>query len=304
MSHALLIDLSLCVGCGACRTACQEIHHFPDEENTVLNDKNFTLLEHHQLKDGNELWVRRMCQHCVEPACASACLVGALEKTADGAVTWDTNKCIGCRYCMLACPFDIPKYEWHAMSPKVRKCTMCHAERHLTADMKTDKDGFVLDRRGERMVIEDRTIKIEDRDHIIEMTTGADGGRASACSVACPAEATVYGDRETLLAEATRRIKEAPDSYVQKVYGKSEVGGTSVFYISPVPFEDLGFITKVEHTPLPEKTWNVLKHIPNVVVTAGVALGAVYWITSRRDDVRRFEEEQAANKKQGGNHGA
>jgi formate dehydrogenase iron-sulfur subunit len=292
MPNAMLIDLSLCIGCGACRSACQEIHHFPDEENTALNEHNFTLLEHHELKDGNEMWVRRMCQHCEEPACASACLVGALEKTKDGAVTWDTDKCIGCRYCMLACPFDIPKYEWGKFSPKVRKCTMCHTERRITAELSVGSDGYLVDRNGKQLRIDGHPVKEEDREKIIEMTTAADGTRASACSVACPTESTKFGDRDELLAEALERIPSDPDTYVQRVYGRTEVGGTSVFYVSTVPFEDLGFITKLEHTPLPEKTWNVLKHIPNAVITAGVALSAVYWITSRRDEVRRFEEEQ------------
>ncbi len=297
MPNGILIDLSLCVGCGACRTACQEIHHFPDKETTALDERNFTHLQHIELKDGNEVFVRRMCQHCQDPACASVCLVGALEKTKDGAVIWDTDKCIGCRYCMLACPFEVPKYEWGALSPKVRKCTMCYAERHLTEAMKIDAEGFVVDKNDERIRIDGRTVTAEERTKTIEMTTNADGNRATACSVACPTEATKFGDRDELLAEALLRIHDNPDTYVQKVYGRGEVGGTSVFYVSSVPFEQMGFMTKLEHTPLPEKTWNVLKHIPNVVVTAGVALGAVYWITNRRDEVRRFEEDQ----KQSGN---
>ncbi|MDT8325165.1 MAG: 4Fe-4S dicluster domain-containing protein, partial [Bacteroidota bacterium] len=201
MSHAILVDLTLCVGCGACTTACQQVHHFPEKENPELDDKNFTAIRTVTDKEsGDEHYVRKMCRHCEEPACASACLVGALTKTKDGAVTWDTNKCIGCRYCMLACPFDIPKYEWSSMSPEVRKCTMCYQERHLTADMKVDAKGYVLGADGERIVVEGREITVEDRDTIIELTTNMDGGRASACSVACPMEATIFGERDQLLA--------------------------------------------------------------------------------------------------------
>jgi formate dehydrogenase iron-sulfur subunit len=292
MSNGILTDLTLCVGCGACRSACQEIHHFPDVESTTLDDRNFTVLHHYEFEDGNELWVRRMCHHCQDPACASVCLVGAFEKTSDGAVVYDADKCIGCRYCMLACPFEIPKYEWSKLSPKVRKCTLCYAERHVTAEMPVDDEGFLLDGQGKRLRIEGDVVTEEQRDNIIMMTTNSDDQRASACTVACPMDATIFGDTADLLAEALQRINDNPGDYVPRVYGKSEVGGTSVLYLSSIPFEELGFLTKLIHTPLPEKTWNALKVVPGVVVTAGVALGAIYWITSRRDDVRRFEEEQ------------
>ncbi|PLX32038.1 MAG: 4Fe-4S ferredoxin [Ignavibacteria bacterium] len=300
MSHAILVDLTECVGCGACRDACQQVHKFPEIENTKLDAQNFTTLRLcEDAEEGTETYVRQMCQHCQDPACASVCLVGAIEKTADGAVTWDEGKCIGCRYCMLACPFDIPKYEWESGNPKVRKCTMCHQERHLAENAKVDNEGFVIDRNGDRIEIDGREITADDRDSIVSMTTNDDDDRATACSVACPTAATLFGDRDELLAEAHARIKDNPDDYVPQVYGSKEVGGTSVFYLSNVSFESLGFYTKLDHEALPQRTWNVLEKIPDIVVTAGVALGAVYWITSRRDEVRRYEDEvkkQKANK--------
>jgi formate dehydrogenase iron-sulfur subunit len=298
MSHAILVDLSECVGCGACRDACRQIHHFPQEESTSLNAQNFTTLRKTETKDGQEVFTRQLCQHCQDPACASACLVGALEKTRDGAVTWDNDKCIGCRYCMVACPFDIPKYEWDSNNPKVRKCTMCHKERHVTADLKVDTSGFVLAANGKRLNIDGRDVTSKDRDMIIEMTTNSDGKRASACSVACPIGATLFGDRTELLAEAQRRLRENPDTYVQKIYGQKEVGGTSVFYVSSVPFEKLGFMTKLDTEALPQRTWRVLEKIPDIVMTAGVALGAVYWITNRREEVRKFEDEMKKQRPQ------
>ncbi len=291
MPHAILVDLTECVGCGACRDACQQVHHFPQEECTQLDAHNFTTLRQIETAEGEEVFARQMCQHCQDPACASACLVGALEKTRDGAVTWDTDKCIGCRYCMVACPFDIPKYEWNSNNPKVRKCTMCYQERHLRADATTDSEGYVLDRSGKRVSIDGRLVTGEDRDMIVEMTTNSESKRATACSVACPMGATVFGERSALLAEAHRRLRANPDTYVQKVYGQKEVGGTSVFYLSSMPFEKLGFSTKVGTEGLPDRTWRVLEKLPDVVLTAGVALSAVYWITNRREDVRKYEEE-------------
>ena len=86
-------------------------------------------------------YMRRLCMNCDDPACASVCPVGALKKTASGPVTYDQHKCMGCRYCMLACPFSVPKYEWGKVFPKVRKCTMC--PDRVNAGKPTDALGFV-----------------------------------------------------------------------------------------------------------------------------------------------------------------
>ncbi len=76
----------------------------------------------------SERFVKKQCMHCIEPACVSACPARALEKTPDGPVTYNGNHCLGCRYCMMACPFDVPKYEYDQAVPYVKKCTFC-AER-------------------------------------------------------------------------------------------------------------------------------------------------------------------------------
>ena len=250
MSYALLIDISQCVGCGECRTACQKAHGFPEIEARNLNDKNFTCLDQH-----GDTFVRRMCRHCMKPACASVCPVGALEKTEAGPVNYQADKCLGCRYCMLACPFEIPKYEWASNNPRVRKCTMCYDER-------TSK------------------------------------GLPTACTEACPTGATLFGTRDELLTEAHRRIKESPDNYVNTVFGETELGGMSVLFLSNIPFEKLGFKTKLGSEPLPEKTWQVLSKIPDVVVTAGAVFSAIYWISHRKDEVQRFEEARRSNNHQ------
>jgi formate dehydrogenase iron-sulfur subunit len=111
---------------------CVEICSFenelvdPDEmirfEPGELSARRFTTLT----RMGNDSFVRRHCLHCVEPACAAACLVGALHQTPEGPVVYDTEKCIGCRYCMLACPFHAVRYEWESNVPLVMKCEMCY----------------------------------------------------------------------------------------------------------------------------------------------------------------------------------
>lgn len=120
----LLIDPVKCVGCMTCFMACKEINGFPNNDDKELNDKTYTVVK----KVGTR-FVRRLCMHCLNPACVSVCPVGALQKTAKGPVIYDEDRCIGCRYCMVACPFSIPAYEWHSVTPKVQKCFMCYEKR-------------------------------------------------------------------------------------------------------------------------------------------------------------------------------
>lgn len=120
----LLIDTTLCVGCMSCYMACKEINGLPNTDQTELDRNTFTVVK--RVKGYN---VRRLCMHCVNPACVSVCPVGALQKTPEGPVIYEAYRCIGCRYCMMACPFQIPTYEWHGMTPRVRKCFMCYQKR-------------------------------------------------------------------------------------------------------------------------------------------------------------------------------
>jgi formate dehydrogenase iron-sulfur subunit len=239
--RALLVDITRCIGCHACAQACKETHAFPGTgEETELDATTYTVV----LDKGDDRYVRRMCMHCQDPSCASACPVGAFRKTALGPVTYDESRCLGCRYCMLACPFGVPRYEWSKTVPAVRKCDMCVA--------RLEKGGL------------------------------------PACVEACPAEASVAGTRDDLLAEAHRRIAENPDAYYPHVYGETEVGGTSVLVLSPVPFEQLGFAA-VGDTPPPNLTWAALRKVPAVVCLGGAALFGVWWITHRREDVAAAE---------------
>jgi formate dehydrogenase iron-sulfur subunit len=119
-----LIDITRCVGCGQCHDACAEANGNPQTPPETLSDQSYTAV----LDKGNDIYVRKMCMHCDEPSCASVCPVAALKKTKEGPVVYDAGRCMGCRYCMVACPFEIPKYEWKSRVPRVRKCIMC-AER-------------------------------------------------------------------------------------------------------------------------------------------------------------------------------
>lgn len=121
MSYGILFDVTQCIGCEGCMYACREKNNLPDNSEHKLSAKNYTVV-----KSKDDLYYRQMCMHCEDPACASVCPVGALEKTAEGPVVYDSSKCMGCRYCMVACPFNVPKYQWGSANPVVSKCVMCY----------------------------------------------------------------------------------------------------------------------------------------------------------------------------------
>lgn len=123
--YGMLFDATLCVGCGECQLACAEENGLPepdlDADGASLSSTRFTALEEH-----GDSYLRRQCMHCLEPSCASVCPVGALHKTPEGPIVYEFDRCIGCRYCMVACPFGVPRYEWESRTPRVQKCQMCH----------------------------------------------------------------------------------------------------------------------------------------------------------------------------------
>lgn len=138
---ALLIDNTKCVGCRGCQTSCKQWNNLPSEKTEFfggagyqnpanLSGSTYTLVKYHEVVEDDKIkdWVfwKTQCQHCSSPACSSVCLVGALEKTVNGPVVWNSSKCIGCRYCMLSCPFNVPKFEWDSVIPQIRKCVMCY----------------------------------------------------------------------------------------------------------------------------------------------------------------------------------
>ena len=124
MSKALLYDSTLCIGCKQCEQACATQNSLT--YNDAIAAEEFQSA--HKLTTvvtKGDKFMRRLCMHCENPACASVCPVGAFHKTKEGPVVYDVWKCIGCRYCMAACAFNQPKYEWGSLNPRVRKCIMC-----------------------------------------------------------------------------------------------------------------------------------------------------------------------------------
>lgn len=128
MSYGILYDSTKCVGCRNCEAACAERWGNPYNDEIGAQEK-LSANKLTAIRTRDDHYMRKMCMHCLSPACASACPVSALHKTPEGPVVYDAEKCIGCRYCMTACAFGVPAYEWDKALPKVRKCDMCLERR-------------------------------------------------------------------------------------------------------------------------------------------------------------------------------
>jgi Fe-S-cluster-containing dehydrogenase component len=138
-SYGVLHDITRCIGCRKCEKACNSVNALPPppkpfDDLTVLerkrrtDSKTYTVVNCFRQtgEDRPPVYVKKQCNHCLEPACASVCFVKAFKKNKTGAVTYNADLCVGCRYCMVACPFNIPAYEYdEAFTPRVMKCTLC-----------------------------------------------------------------------------------------------------------------------------------------------------------------------------------
>ena len=249
---AILNDTTKCLGCEECVVACKKTNGTGIDKPwrwqkniDDLSASRWTTVQ----KDAGNHYIRKHCRHCLDPACVSACLVGALTKTPEGAVVYDKSKCMGCRYCMMSCPYGIPRYSWSSPAPYLQKCILCY---------ENIKNGKLSE---------------------------------PACTAACPVKATIYGERETLIAEAHNRINNNPDLYVNRVYGEYEVGGTSVLYISSINLDFLGLKKDLGKSPLPNTTWGALKIVPGLFSGVGIVMGGLWWIIERRIRLQNMNAE-------------
>lgn len=266
----ILTDITMCIGCTECVTACKVINKLPADKprewqkNDGLSAVNWTSVLHN-----DKFNVRKQCRHCIEPACENACPVGALHTTELGAVVYDSDKCLGCRYCMMACPYGIPRYDWDKPVPYIKKCIMCHDNI---------KAGLISE---------------------------------PACTAACPVGATIYGERDELIKEAKKRIKENPSKYIDHVYGEHEVGGTNVLYIThkdcPLDFlyyynnriakgHQLAGLPNPDE-PLPQTTKWAMNAVPFAFIGMGSVMAGTYWIINRRNKLKNEEVNNSAPEK-------
>lgn len=236
----ILTDVTRCIGCWQCVDACAQANnlgpdtHLPQDLGDSLTARRWTAI----IEQPPGHYVRKQCRHCLVPACVSVCPAAALQKTAEGPVIYDSSKCMGCRYCMMACPFGIPRYQWDTAVPLMQKCTLCYQRLQV--------------------------------------------GEAPACVQACPRQATIFGDRPALLAEAHQRLQAEPTKYVQRVYGEHEIGGTSVLYISDVSLDFMGYTTSLPQEPLPDLTWPAMMSVPPVGIGMMALMTGIWWVIRRR----------------------
>jgi len=262
-SFGVLVDLSVCIGCRKCEWACNNVNKLPNKPISEFEDKSvfeakrrthaniFTVVNRfaNPMNSEKPIYVKKQCMHCNEPACASVCFVKAFTKTPQGAVIHNPSVCIGCRYCMAACPFNIPAYQYDdAFTPEVTKCTFCFS--------RISKEGGV-----------------------------------PACVEICPVEALTFSKRNELIDLAHEKIRNNPDKYVNHVYGEHEVGGTSWMYISPLPFEQVGFRTDLGTTPIPQYSRGFLSMVSVVLVTWPVLCMGFYSFSKRRTELERLESQ-------------
>jgi formate dehydrogenase iron-sulfur subunit len=264
------------MGCRGCQVACKQWNDLPAEKTKFfagtggyqnpprLSANTYTLVGYTEISKGSDLkWVfaKRQCMHCLEPACVSACPVGALKKMPEGPVVYEPEKCMGCRYCMMACPFGVPTYEWSKAVPYIKKCKFC------------------ANRIGGEWFDENLNGRAMSEEEILryKLCLGQ-----PICIKTCSSGALKFGDRDELIAEARSRIAANPSKYINHIYGEREAGGTSWMYISGVPFGDLGFPENVGERPYPSYTETALESVPVLVAGGGAVLAGIYWVVQRR----------------------
>jgi formate dehydrogenase iron-sulfur subunit len=248
--RGILIDVTKCTACERCVAACTQRNGLDrwqaDRDRAVTPDGLSANRVSTVLKVADHRFARKSCMHCVEPSCVSACLVGSMTKTPEGPVVYNRDKCIGCRYCMLACTFHVPRYQWENTVPYVVKCDMC-ADRQA---------------HGER----------------------------PACVEACPEGALKFGDRDQLLSEARALIRQNP-RYQDHIWGETEVGGTSMMYISDVDLTSLGWPPH-NAPPIPSLTEPLIHKTPFIGLTVGLTAVGLNWIIKRREELAAHAEQE------------
>jgi Fe-S-cluster-containing dehydrogenase component len=230
-----LYDSTLCIGCQACMVGCKKANNMPVESSDLLqiwedprdlSAKTLNIIKKYengsgQIKDQETdgfAFVKRQCMHCVDPGCVSACPVSAMQKNPDnGIVTYNKDACIGCRYCQIACPFNIPKFQWDSAFPQIVKCQLCShllPKGEIAACCSSCPTGASLyGSTNDLMAEAKRRLQMEPGQYYDFAVASLDSGKT---------------------------FSQKAGQYVPHIYGENEVGGTQVMMLSGVPFEKLG----------------------------------------------------------------
>ncbi len=285
-AKGMLLDSTLCIGCQSCMVACKKANDMPYEFtgnqrtwdnpqdlssktlNVIKKYSSGTGVNKDQETDGYA-FVKRHCMHCVDPACCSGCPVGALKKDpVSGAVTYNKDRCIGCRYCQIACPYNIPKFQWLEPFPRIVKCQLCDhllKQGEISACCGTCPTGASLFGPVDELLAEARRRQ--------EMVPGE--------TYRFPITRTGSGVSS----------EKAAARYIPKIYGEKDGGGTQILMLAGVPFDKLGL------PALPEKSYAAIAENIQHSLYKGMLLpiavfgGLIYMI-------RRNRKSDEAGKKQ------
>jgi len=271
----MLYDSTVCVGCKACVSACKQYNETPssfsstDElwDNPLDNDpKTYNLIKLYKEgtgavkdreKDGHA-YVKRQCMHCVDPACVSACPVTALTKDPkSGVVSYNKDACIGCRYCQVACPYNVPKFEFEKAFPQIRKCQLCShrlEKGQIPACCEFCPTGACIFGK-----VDDLLAEAKKR---LQYKAGS--------SQVYPVER--LGGKVT-----TERVV---TQYVPKVYGEQDGGGTQVLYLAGLPFEKLG-LPALEETSDAKRSETIQHTIYKGMIAPIVFLGGLVYVVHK-----------------------
>ena len=273
----ILYDATLCIGCQACMVGCRKANDLPAEtigpqklwDNPIdLSAKTLNIIK--KYKDGTGAFkdreingysfIKRHCMHCVDPACVSACPASALTKDPKtGIVSYNEDACIGCRYCQVACPFLIPKFEWDNPFPKIVKCQLCS---HLLA--KGQLPGCCDACPTGASIFGPTAALLEDAKRRQKMQPGE-----------------YYDFPIASIASGKTQYQKAAQ-YIPKIYGEKEVGGTQVLMLAGVPFTKLGL------PDLPERSYvalaeNIQHTLYKGMILPIVALGGLIFLVKRTE---------------------
>lgn len=267
----LLYDSTTCIGCKACVWACKEANGMPPEHSSPdqlwddpvdLSSKTMNIIKMYKTGSGLRKnheedgfsFVKRQCMHCADPGCVSACPVSAMTKNPEtGIVEYNKNLCIGCRYCQVACPFNIPKFEWDKALPQIRKCELCRhrlPEGKIAACAEACPTGATLFGKKKDLLAEAKKR--------VALKPG-----------------TTYDYPINTLTGATKGPLEVA-SYVQQIYGEKDAGGTQCLMLASVPHDKLG-MPKLPEYPYAAQTENLQHTLYRGMIAPGLLFGGLLY---------------------------
>jgi len=185
----LLYDATRCIGCKTCTIACRDANGLAPDTTGIasklynapvdLSPRAKTVIKLYS-ENGTRSYVKAQCMHGVDPACATACMLGAMKKREFGIVSYDPDLCIGCRYCEVGCPFGVPKFEFEKAAPKIVKCELCRerlaAGKEPACTEVCPRNAVIFGRRSELLKEAKRRIADNPGRYVAKVYGETDGG--------------------------------------------------------------------------------------------------------------------------------